>query len=200
MSAVSQQFSVSESGIDAQVISERANEGVSCKSSIRNYKTRLFSRHLILSWPGDCAEAFYFVFAPSSTLSRVRGRHRRRPPAEQSPLHPARLLSECRFVLRPRPFAAAVPRRFQRMIPSQQPVLHLRRLSDPLRLPVADLIDRHGYGPLRRLDRRLQRFKWLQHYQVFDARYLGGSRYFSSELVSCSLPEHHHRRHRAPSS
>ena len=34
---------------------------------------------------------------------------------------------------------------------------------------------------------RLQRFKWLQHYQVFDARYLvtlDGSRYFSSEL-SC---------------
>ena len=35
---------------------------------------------------------------------------------------------------------------------------------------------------------RLQRCKWLQHFQVFDARYLitlDGSQYFSSELVKC---------------
>ena len=35
---------------------------------------------------------------------------------------------------------------------------------------------------------RMQRFKWLQHFQVFDARYLitlDGSRFFSSELVNC---------------
>ena len=35
---------------------------------------------------------------------------------------------------------------------------------------------------------RLQRAKWLQHYQLFDARYLitlDGSRYFSSEQVHC---------------
>ena len=35
---------------------------------------------------------------------------------------------------------------------------------------------------------RLQRFKWLQHFQIFDARYLitlDGSRFFSSELVNC---------------
>ena len=36
---------------------------------------------------------------------------------------------------------------------------------------------------------RLQRCKWLQHYQIFDARYLitlDGSRYFSSESVHCA--------------
>ena len=36
---------------------------------------------------------------------------------------------------------------------------------------------------------RLQRCKWLQHYQIFDARYLitlDGSRYFSSEAVHCA--------------
>ena len=35
---------------------------------------------------------------------------------------------------------------------------------------------------------RLQRAKWLQHYQLFDARYLitlDGSRYFNSESVQC---------------
>ena len=36
---------------------------------------------------------------------------------------------------------------------------------------------------------RLQRCKWLQHFQIFDARYLitlDGSRYFSSESVHCA--------------
>ena len=34
---------------------------------------------------------------------------------------------------------------------------------------------------------RLQRCKWLQHFQIFDARYLlDGSRYFSSEAVHCA--------------
>ena len=71
-----------------------------------------------------------------------------------------------------------------------------------------DLIDRHNYAPIlpcfADFIGRLQRFKWLQHYQVFDARYLitlDGSRYFSSELVSCErclsttkhgIEYHHH--------
>ena len=50
----------------------------------------------------------------------------------------------------------------------------------------------------------MQRFKWLQHFQIFDARYLitlDGSRYFSSELVKCKhclatttsgVTRHHH--------
>ena len=51
-----------------------------------------------------------------------------------------------------------------------------------------DLIDRHDYSPIMPCFAdwigRMQRFKWLQHYQVFDARYLitlDGSRYFSSD-------------------
>ena len=43
---------------------------------------------------------------------------------------------------------------------------------------------------LRRWIGRLQRCKWLQHYQIFDARYLitlDGSRYFSAEAL-CPLP------------
>ena len=55
-----------------------------------------------------------------------------------------------------------------------------------------DLIDRHDHQPIlpcfADFIGRLQRFKWLQHYQIFDARYLitlDGSRYFSSELVNC---------------
>ena len=71
-----------------------------------------------------------------------------------------------------------------------------------------DLIDRHDYAPILPCFAdwigRLQRFKWLQHYQVFDARYLitlDGSRYFNSELVSCErflsttkdgIEYHHH--------
>ena len=71
-----------------------------------------------------------------------------------------------------------------------------------------DLIDRHDYAPMlpcfADFIGRLQRFKWLQHYQMFDARYLitlDGSRYFSSELVGCErclsttkdgIEYHHH--------
>ena len=42
---------------------------------------------------------------------------------------------------------------------------------------------------------RLQRCKWLQHFQIFDARYLitlDGSRYFSSDL--CPLPDDYQKR------
>ena len=55
-----------------------------------------------------------------------------------------------------------------------------------------DLIDRHDYAPMlpcfADFIGRLQRFKWLQHFQIFDARYLitlDASRFFSSELVNC---------------
>ena len=54
-----------------------------------------------------------------------------------------------------------------------------------------DLLDRHDYAPIlpcfAEWIARLQRAKWLQHYQLF-ARYLitlDGSRYFSSESVHC---------------
>ena len=54
------------------------------------------------------------------------------------------------------------------------------------------LLDRHDYQPIRACFAdwigRLQRAKWLQQYQLFDARYLitlDGSQYFSSEQVSC---------------
>ena len=56
-----------------------------------------------------------------------------------------------------------------------------------------DLLDRHDYAPILPCFAdwiaRLQRAKWLQHYQLFDARYLitlDGSRYFSSESVHCN--------------
>ena len=56
-----------------------------------------------------------------------------------------------------------------------------------------DLIDRHDQQPILPCFAdwigRLQRCKWLQHYQIFDARYLitlDGSRYFSSEAVHCA--------------
>ena len=54
------------------------------------------------------------------------------------------------------------------------------------------ILDRHDHQPLMPCFAnwigRLQRCKWLQHFQIFDARYLitlDGSQYFSSELVKC---------------
>ena len=71
-----------------------------------------------------------------------------------------------------------------------------------------DFLDRHDYQPMLPCFAdwigRLQQAKWLQHYQIFDARYLitlDGSRYFSSELVKCEhcltstkhgITHHHH--------
>ena len=71
-----------------------------------------------------------------------------------------------------------------------------------------DLLDRHDYAPILPCFAdwiaRPQRAKWLQHYQLFDARYLitlDGSRYFSSESVHCThcltttsrgITSHHH--------
>ena len=62
----------------------------------------------------------------------------------------------------------------------------------PVDSQLRDLIDRHGFQPLLSAFAnwigRLQRFKWLQHFQIFDARYLitlDGSRFFSSKLVKC---------------
>ena len=63
----------------------------------------------------------------------------------------------------------------------------------PVDSQLRDLIDRHDQQPILPCFAdwigRLQRCKWLQHYQIFDARYLitlDGSRYFSSEAVHCA--------------
>ena len=62
----------------------------------------------------------------------------------------------------------------------------------PCDAQLRDLIDCHDYASILSCFAdwigRMQRLKWLQHYQVFDARYLitlGGSRYFSSGSVRC---------------
>ena len=100
---------------------------------------------------------------------------------------------------------------FQRRFQQQVQANNLSATFGVSRIPcdsqLRDLIDRHGYAPIlpcfADFIGRLQRAKWLQHYQVFDARYLitlDGSRYFSSELVQCERCltstthgiEHHH--------
>ena len=101
---------------------------------------------------------------------------------------------------------------FQRRFQQQVQANNLSSTFGVSRIPCdsqfRDLIDRHDHAPILPCFAdwigRLQRFKWLQHYQVFDARYLitlDGSRYFSSELVSCErclstttdgIEYHHH--------
>ena len=99
-------------------------------------------------------------------------------------------------------------RRFQRKFQANNLSSTFGVSRIPCDSQLRDLIDRHGYAPILPCFAdwigRLQRFKWLQHYQVFDARYLvtlDGSRYFSSELVSCErclstttdgIERHHH--------
>ena len=99
-------------------------------------------------------------------------------------------------------------RRFQRKFQANNLSSTFGVSRIPCDSQLRDLIDRHGYAPMLPCFAdwigRLQRFKWLQHYQVFDARYLvtlDGSRYFSSELVSCEhclsttkdgIERHHH--------
>ena len=99
-------------------------------------------------------------------------------------------------------------RRFQRKFQANNLSSTFGVSRIPCDSQLRDLIDRHGYAPIlpcfADFIGRLQRFKWLQHYQVFDARYLvtlDGSRYFSSELVSCEhclstttdgIERHHH--------
>ena len=116
------------------------------------------------------------------------------PANQQNPLHPTRLLPQCRrSIFRPGRLAAPVPASLSAPIPNQQPLLHLRRPRDPRRLPVAPSHRRHDHQPILPCFAdwigRLQRCKWLQHFQIFDARYLitlDGSRYFSSESVHCA--------------
>ena len=83
-------------------------------------------------------------------------------------------------------------RRFQRQ-------LHANNLSTtfgvsqiPADSQFRALLDRHDYQPILACFAdwigRMQRAKWLQQYQLFDARYLitlDGSQYFSSEQVHC---------------
>ena len=99
-------------------------------------------------------------------------------------------------------------RRFQRKFQANNLSSTFGVSRIPCDSQLRDLIDRHDYAPMlpcfADFIGRLQRFKWLQHYQVFDARYLitlDGSRYFSSELVSCErclsttkdgIERHHH--------
>jgi hypothetical protein len=62
----------------------------------------------------------------------------------------------------------------------------------PVDSQLRSLLDRHDYQPITGCFAdwiaRLQRTKWLQHYQLFDSRYLitlDGSRYFDSDSVHC---------------
>ena len=99
-------------------------------------------------------------------------------------------------------------RRFQRKFQANNLSSTFGVSRIPCDSQLRDLIDRHDYAPIlpcfADFIGRLQRFKWLQHFQVFDARYLitlDGSRYFSSELVDCEyclsttkhgIEYHHH--------
>ena len=85
---------------------------------------------------------------------------------------------------------------FQRRFQRQRQANNLSSTFGVSRIPTdsqfRDLLDRHDYSPILPCFAdwiaRLQRAKWLQHYQLFDARYLitlDGSRYFSSEQVHC---------------
>ena len=119
------------------------------------------------------------------------------------------MLSECRcFVFVQDRSLLQFQRRFQRKFQANNLSSTFGVSRIPCDSQLRDLIDRHGYAPIlpcfADFIGRLQRFKWLQHYQVFDARYLvtlDGSRYFSSELVSCEhclstttdgIERHHH--------
>ena len=85
---------------------------------------------------------------------------------------------------------------FQRRFQRQRQANNLSSTFGVSRIPTdsqfRDLLDRHDYSPILPCFAdwiaRLQRAKWLQHYQLFDARYLitlDGSRYFNSEQVHC---------------
>ena len=103
-----------------------------------------------------------------------------------------RLLPQCpRLVFRPG--RLAVNSSVASNADSANPLLHLRRPRDPRRLPVAPSHRPPCRQPILPCFAdwigRLQRCKWLQHFQIFDARYLitlDGSRYFSSESVHCA--------------
>lgn len=83
-------------------------------------------------------------------------------------------------------------RRFQRQFQANNLSSTFGVQEIPCDSQFRDLLDRHDYAPILPIFAdwigRLQRFKWLQHFQIFDARYLitlDGSQYFSSELVKC---------------
>ena len=85
---------------------------------------------------------------------------------------------------------------FQRRFQRKHQTSNLSATFGVRKIPVdsqlRDLIDRHGFQPLLSAFAtwigRLQRCKWLQHFQIFDARYLitlDGSRFFNSKRVKC---------------
>ena len=106
-------------------------------------------------------------------------------------------------------------RRFQRKFQANNLSSTFGVREIPVDSQLRDLIDRHDQQPILPCFAdwigRLQRCKWLQHYQIFDARYLitlDGSRYFSSESVHCAhwtttkngTTRYHHDILRPPSS
>ena len=83
-------------------------------------------------------------------------------------------------------------RRFQRQFQANNLSSTFGVQEIPCDSQFRDLLDRHDYAPVLPTFAdwiaRLQRCKWLQHFQVFDARYLitlDGSRYFDSDSVHC---------------
>ena len=83
-------------------------------------------------------------------------------------------------------------RRFQRTAQANNLAATFGVRNIPVDSQFRDLLDRHGFQPLLSAFAnwigRLQRCKWLQHFQIFDARYLvtlDGSGCFNSELVNC---------------
>ena len=84
-------------------------------------------------------------------------------------------------------------RRFQRKFQANNLSSTFGVREIPVDSQLRHLIDRHDQQPILPCFAdwigRLQRCKWLQHFQIFDARYLitlDGSRYFSSEAVHCA--------------
>ena len=84
-------------------------------------------------------------------------------------------------------------RRFQRKFQANNLSSTFGVREIPVDSQLRHLIDRHDQQPILPCFAdwigRLQRCKWLQHFQIFDARYLitlDGSRYFSSESVHCA--------------
>ena len=84
-------------------------------------------------------------------------------------------------------------RRFQRQFQTNNLSSTFGVREIPVDSQLRHLIDRHDQQPIMPCFAdwigRLQRCKWLQHFQIFDARYLitlDGSRYFSSEAVHCA--------------
>ena len=116
----------------------------------------------------------------------------------------ARQLSKVRYTLRDcylsalalffvqDPSLLQFQRRFQQQVQANNLSSTFGVREIPVDSQLRDLLDRHDHAPILPCFAdwiaRLQRSKWLQHYQLFDARYLitlDGSRFFSSESVHC---------------